>query len=132
MMISMQRTKLQMMCYYDARFNTSMYAGLFNPLTAKPFCTLYSFAAFGELYRLGDEIAVEGSGDGLYAIAATNGDERGILITNIGETKSVTTNLEDGYTVYKIDFDNHMTPVELNYNDFEIAQFATLFLKNKK
>lgn len=132
MMISMQRTKMQVMCYYDARFNTSMYAGLFNPLTAKPFCTFYSFAAFGELYRLGAEVQVEGWGDGLYALAATNGEEKGILITNIGETKSVTTNLENGYTVYKIDFDNHMTPVELNYNDFEIAKFATLFLKNKK
>ena len=129
MMIAMHRTRLQMLCYYDARFNTSMYAGLFNPLTAEPFCTLYSFAAFGELYRLGDEISVEGDGDGLYALAATNGDEKGILITNIGDTKSVTTNLEEGYTVYKIDSDHHMTPVELDYNCLEIAKYQTLFLK---
>ena len=129
MMISMQHTRLEMLCYYDARFNTSMYAGLFNPLTAEPFCTLYSFAAFGELYRMGEEIAVEGADDGLYALAAMGGEERGVLITNIGEAKTVTTDLEEGYTVYRIDFEHHMTPVELDYNDFEIAQYETLFLK---
>ena len=129
MMISMQHTKVSVMCYYDARFNTSMYAGLFNPLTAKPFCTLYAFKAFGELYRMGEEIEVSGAGDGLYALAATNGTEKGVLITNIGEAKTVKTDLDEGYTVYRIDFDNHMIPVELDYNCFEVAQCETLFLK---
>ena len=129
MMIAMQRTKMSMMCYYDARYGTSFYGGLFNPLTTDPFCTLYSFVAFGELYRLGDEVSVEGAGDRLYAIAATNGEENGVLITNTGDPKTVTTNLEDGYTVYKIDFDNHMTPVELDYKNFEMAKCETLFLK---
>ena len=129
MMIAMQRTKMSMMCYYDARFGTSVYAGIFNPLTRKPFCTLYSFVAFGELYRLGDEVEVAGEGEGLYAIAATNGEERGVLIANIGEERTVTTNLEEGYTVYLIDFDNHMTPVELDYNCFKLAENQTLYLK---
>ena len=129
MMIAMQRTKMSMMCYYDARFNTSVYAGLFNPLTAKPFCTFYSFAAFGELYRLGDEVKVDGERDRLYALAAIDGEEKGVLIANIGEAKSVTTNLEDGYTVYRIDADNHLVPVELDYNCFEMAQYETLYLK---
>ena len=78
---------------------------------------------------MGEEIAVEGADDGLYALAATGGEERGVLITNIGEAKTVTTDLEEGYTVYRIDFEHHMTPVELDYNDFEIAQYETLFLK---
>ena len=98
-------------------------------MTAKPFCTLYSFVAFGELYRLGDEVSVEGAGDRLYAIAATDGEERAVLITNTGDPKTVTTDLEDGYTVYKIDFDNHMTPVELDYKNFKMAKCETLFLK---
>lgn len=129
MMIAMQHTKMSVMCYYDARFGTCVYGGLFNPLTAEPFCTLYSFVAFGELYRLGDEVSVEGACDRLYAIAATDGEERAVLITNTGDPKTVTTDLEDGYTVYKIDFDNHMTPVELNYNCFEMAKCETLFFK---
>ncbi len=129
MMIAMHRTKMAMMCYYDARFGTSVYGGLFNPLTTRPFCALYSIAAFGELYRMGTEVEVKGDGDRLYAMAATNGEERGVLIANIGEAKTVTTNLDAGYTVYKIDFDHHMTPVELDYNSFEMAQYETLLLK---
>jgi len=129
MMIAMHRTKMALMCFYDARFDTSVYAGLFNPLTAEPSCTLYSFVAFGELYRMGTEVEVKGDGERLYAIAATNGEEKGVLIANIGDARTVTTNLEEGYTVYKIDFDNHMTPVELDYNCFEMAQYETLFLK---
>ena len=129
MMIAMHRTKMAMMCYYDARFGTSVYGGLFNPQTTRPFCTLYSIAAFGELYRMGTEVEVKGDGDRLYAMAATNGEERGVLIANIGEAKTVTTNLDAGYTVYKIDFDHHMTPVELDYNSFEMAQYETLLLK---
>ena len=129
MMIAMHRTKMSMMCYYDAGFGFSVYAGLFNPITAKPFCTLYSLAAFGELYRMGTEVEAKGDGEKLYAIAATNGEEKGVLIANIGEAKAVTTNLEEGYTVYKIDFDNHMVPVEIDYNNFEMLQYETLFLK---
>ena len=129
MMIAMQRKKVEMMCYYDARFGTCIYAGMFNPLTAEPFCTYYSFSAFGELYRMGSEVSVNGEGNGLYALAATNGEEKGVLITNIGDAKEVTTDLDEGYTVYRIDFDHHMTPVELDYNRFEIAKYETLFLK---
>ena len=129
MMIAMQRTKMSMMCFYDARFGTSVYGGLFNPLTAEPFCTMYSFTAFGQLYRMGDEVEVTGEGERLYALAATNGEERGVLIANLGEAKTVTTNLDAGYTVYRIDYDNHMTPVELDYKSFEMAQYETLFLK---
>ena len=129
MMIAMHRTKMSMMCFYDARFGSSVYAGLFNPLTAQPFCTLYSFVAFGDLYRMGDEVEVCGDGERLYAIAATNGEEKGVLIANIGDARTVTTNLEEGYTVYRIDEENHMVPVELDYNCFEMAQYDTLFLK---
>ena len=130
MMIAMQRTKMSMMCFYDARIGISEYGGMFNPLTWKPFCTYYSFKAFGDLYRLGDEVEVVGEGDGLYALAATNGEENGVLIANpSAEAKAITTNLEDGYTAYLIDFDNHMTLVELDCGSFELGASQTLYLK---
>ena len=129
MMIAMHRTKMSAMYFYDAGFFSGVYGGLFNTLTYQPFCTLYSLNAFGQLYRMGTEVEVTGDGERLYAIAATNGEEKGVLIANIGEAKTVTTNLEEGYTVYKIDYDNHMVPVELDYSSFEMAQYETLFLK---
>ena len=78
---------------------------------------------------MGTEVEVKGEGERLYALAATDGEAKGVLIANIGEARTVTTNLEEGYTVYKIDFDHHMTPVELDYNSFEMAQYETLLLK---
>ena len=56
MMCAMQSAEMDMMCYYDARISTSMYAGLFNPITFEPFCSYYGFKAFGNLYRLGTQL----------------------------------------------------------------------------
>ena len=128
MMIAMQHTKMSVMCYYDARFSASVYAGFFNPLTAKPFCTYYSFVAYGNLYRLGSEVRVDGAGDGLYALAASDGKERGVLITNTGKEKTVTTNLDETFDAYVIDLDRHMTKIDLSKASFTLAQNETLYL----
>ena len=43
--------------------------------------------------------------------------------------KSILNYLKAVIYPYKIDFDNHMTPVELDYKNFEMAKCETLFLK---
>ena len=131
MMIAMHATKMSVMCYYDARFGTSVYGGLFNCLTTEPYCTYYSFKAFGKLYALGNAVDVAGDcgNDGLYALAATDGEKRGILITNIGEKKLVKTNLEPGYTAYLIDEKHMMTEKKLNCRQFTLQQYETLYLE---
>ncbi len=130
MMMAMQETKMSVMCFYDARIGTSVYAGLFNPLTCEPFCTYYSFKAFGKLYALGGQVEVTGdSGDGLYTLAATNGTERGILMTNLGEEKIVETNLERGYTAYLIDEKHFMTKKRINVKNIKLRQYETLYLE---
>jgi len=130
MMIAMHATKMSVMCYYDARFGTSVYGGFFNPLTMEPFCTLYSFTAFGKLYALGNEIEITGdAGDGLYALAATDGNKRGVLITNIGEKKLVKTNLDAGFTAYAIDEKHFLTPKKMNCRQFTLGQYQTIYLE---
>ena len=130
MMMAMQATKMSVMCFYDARFGTSVYAGFFNPLTAKPFCTYYSFLAFGRLYALGNQVEVTGDlGDGLYAMAAKNGEKHGILITNIGIDKQIETNLGRGYTVYRIDEKHHMTKTRVSVKSFKLRRYDTLFIE---
>ncbi len=129
MMMAMQHTKMEMMCYYDARLGTSVYGGLFNPLLCAPFCTMYSFIAFGHLYRLGQEVCVDGVEGDVYALAATNGTEKGVLITNLGEDCIITTDLEPGFQVYKIDVDHLMTRIDVDYGSFSIAKNETIFLK---
>jgi hypothetical protein len=132
MMMAMHDKKVTMMCYYDARLGHSVYAGLFNPLTYKPFCTYYSFKAFGKLYELKNQVEVTGDiTAGLYALAATNGKERGILITNIGEDKEVETNLGKGYTVYAIDEKHFMTKKRLNLKSFKLKKYDTIYVEMK-
>ncbi len=130
MMMAMHETKMSMMCYYDARIDISVYGGLFNPLTLEPFCTYYSFKAFGKLYAMGNQVEVTGElGDGLYAMAATNGTKHGILITNIGEEKEIETNLGRGYTAHVIDEKHFMTKKRISVKNFKLKQYDTLYIE---
>jgi hypothetical protein len=130
MMMAMHKTKMSMMCYYDARIDISVYGGLFNPMTYEPYCTYYSFKAFGKLYAMENQIEVSGDlGDGLYAMAATNGHERGILITNIGEEKEIETNLGRGYTAYRIDEKHFMTKARVSVKKFKLKKYDTLYIE---
>ena len=130
MMIAMQDTKMSVMCFYDARFSTSVYAGLFSPMTEQPFCTYYAFKAFGKLYALGNQVKTTGSDkDGLYALAATDGKARGVLITNIGEDKTVETDLGSGYTAYRIDEKHMMTKTRISTKSIKLKKYDTLYLE---
>ncbi len=130
MMIAMQGTKMSVMCYYDARFGTSVYAGFFNPLTEQPFCTYYAFKAFGKLYALGGAVEPTGTGDGVYALAATDGKSKGGLIANIsGEEKTVETDLGSGYTAYRIDEKHMMTKTRVSTKAIKLKGFDTLYLE---
>ena len=130
MMMAMHATKMSMMCYYDARVGISVYGGLFNPMTYEPYCTYYSFKAFGKLYAMEDQIEVTGDfDDGLYAMATTNGKEHGILITNIGEEKEIETNLGRGYTAHRIDEKHFMTKVRVSVKKFKLKQYDTLYIE---
>lgn len=82
MMISMQKSSLDSAMFYDARFGTSIYGGMFNPLTAKPFKAYYSFVAFNELYRLGTEITADCDTEGVYALAATDGKTAKLMLVS--------------------------------------------------
>lgn len=82
MMLGMHRSHTYMLCYYDKRLDASTYGGFFAPLTREPVCTYYSFAAFGELYSLGKEVSSESEDKEVYAVAATDGVRKAIMIAN--------------------------------------------------
>lgn len=82
MMLAFQNTPLDSAMFYDARFGTSVYGSMFNPLTAEPFPTYYAFKAFNELYRLGEQVEVEIDGEGVYALAAKGNGKACILLAN--------------------------------------------------
>lgn len=120
MMCAMQNTGTEILCYYDARIGTSYYGGMFNPLTRKPFPAYYAFAAFNELYQLGNQVeSVLEPGDtcdagekkqilsngmnDLYVLAAERDGCEAVLFANASEEDvEVLTNLETDMDIYCI------------------------------
>ena len=91
-MLGSQNTEVDMLMIYDARFDGSLYSALFLPSIKHGAPKLshgyYTFAAFSSLYKLGTQVALEGTEDGVYAVCATNGRKNALMISNIsGEDK---------------------------------------------
>ena len=118
MMLSMQNSHADVLCYYDARITASAYGGFFAPLTYEPVSTYYSFAAFGKLYALGTQVEsyVECEDKGFYAVAASNGRKNAVMLVNqTGKTQELTfegVDLSDAH-VYKID-QKHLMSIAFN------------------
>ncbi|MBE6667768.1 MAG: hypothetical protein E7607_05625 [Ruminococcaceae bacterium] len=118
MMLSMQNSHADMLCYYDTRLVASVYGGFFAPLTYEPVSTYYSFAAFGKLYALGTQVesCVECEDKGFYAVAASNGRKNAVMLVNqTGKTQELTfegVDLSDAH-VYKID-QKHLMSIAFN------------------
>lgn len=127
-MCAMQGTKMDMMCYYDARVGVSVYGGLFNPLTCKPFCTYYGFKAFGELYALKNQVECIEDRKGIYAIAATDGNTDAVLISNLGDDTQISTNL-DGFDVYLVDEEHMLEKIEMDSLNIVIKKYQVMLLK---
>lgn len=131
MMCAMQNTEIKLMCYYDARIGVSVYGGLFDPLTTKPFCVYYSFKAFGELRKLKNQVKCDIEGEGLYAAASTDGSRKCVLIANTGDDKVLTTDLEADMTVYLIDEEHHFEKTDLGPQNLPINKNQVLFISKE-
>ena len=131
MMCAMQDSETDMLFYYDARIMASRYCALFNAYTGKPSCTYYSFMAFHELYALGNQTQCICEQEGVYAVSATDGEKKAVLIVNaLEESVEITTNLSGDFTAYLLDETHHLTPVALNAEAFELKAYQVLLLKN--
>lgn len=82
MMLAMQNSPLDSAMFYDARYGTSIYGSMFNPLTAKPFPTYYAFPAFNELYKRGAQADVQCDAENVYAAAAVKDGDGYVVISN--------------------------------------------------
>ncbi len=130
-MLSQQYKKTYMMCFYDARIGTSVYGGLFNPLTFEPFCTYYSFKAFGELYMLGTQTECDTGMEKVYAAAAKDGEKKAVMISNLsGGDKLITFDLTSDFTVELIDEDHFLTKTELNPSRFTLKNDQVALIRN--
>ncbi len=127
MMLQMQDTPLQMLMYYDAKLHASPYGGMFNPINCRPFCLYYSFKAFGEMYLLGRQAECIVEEEKLYAVAATDGVKKAVMISNIGEEQTLTTNLE-GFEVYLVDESHNLERVDWDSSEFTLKPYQVVYL----
>lgn len=81
-LISMQNSPVDIGMFYDARCGTSIFGGLFNPMTLRPLKSYWAFPAFNELYRRKDQVEAESDTEDLYVAAAAGDPEGAVLIVN--------------------------------------------------
>ena len=133
MMCAMQiHSKTDILCYYDARVGLGVYGGMFHQISLKPLPVYYSFAAFGELYRLGTQIACDyEKTDGVYALAAEGEGKRAVIFANsTKEDIAVETNLSPSMTAYAIDEEKNLDLALVNPKKFTLKAGTVLLLKN--
>ncbi len=95
MMLMFQNEPVDTAMFYDAGFGLSNYRSLFHPMTQEPVPAYYAFPAFNALYRRGDQVAVSGEEENVYAAAAWGGDGC-VVVTSIHPEKAVPLTLDLG------------------------------------
>ncbi len=131
MMLAMQHKKTDMLMYYDARYVClSAYGGFFDPNTYQPSNVYYAFRAFGDLYALGNEVECTCEADGLYALAAADGEKRAIVLSNLGADTEIKLALPSGFSVYLLDCDNMLTKTEWDPNAFTLRENTVVLIRN--
>jgi hypothetical protein len=130
-MIGMQYKKTDMLMYYDSRFAAiSAYAGLYDVATLEPSCVYYSLKAFGELYTLENQVECALGKDGVFAVAAKNGDKEMVILSNLEDDIVIETELSQDFSAYLIDKDNFIVKTDLNPKEFTLRKNDVIVLKN--
>jgi hypothetical protein len=131
MMIALHDTPTDMCMYYNF-YGHSGYCGPVNPLNFTPFKAYYSFYAFGQLYALGKCAECTSDTEKVYALAATDGEKRGVIIVNNkGEAIDVTLNAGDlsGAKVYATDEENDFSEVPVSPSQLSIPAYGFVFIE---
>jgi len=124
-----QKSKLDMLMYYDARpcgFN-----GLFEIYTNKPLKSFYTFKAFDALKQLGNSVYSESDED-VFTIASTNEKEKAVLISRFNDEDETPSKL------IELELDN-MTdgkPVKVDYylldNEHDLELIRSEYFSSSK
>jgi hypothetical protein len=66
----------------------------------------------------------------MYALSATDGERKSVVITNIAESVEIETELTEDFAVYIIDENNLFERTELNPKKFTLAENTVAVIKN--
>ncbi|MBQ7934745.1 MAG: hypothetical protein IJ333_00105, partial [Clostridia bacterium] len=92
---------------------------------------LYGFEAFGELHLLGNQVKCDCEEESLYAMAATNGDKKAVLIVNHSEqNRDISLNVDHTFAAHLIDETHALEKTEFNPVFFPIKANQIVLVKN--
>ena len=132
MMIALHDTPTDMMMYYNF-FAHSNYCGAVNPLNMEPFKAYYAFYDFGKLYSLGKRVKCETpTGERVFAIAATDGNKKALVIVNHNNDKEICVNVsgfEEGATVTVTDENHTFDNIEANLSSLTLGANAIALIE---
>ncbi|MBQ2891192.1 MAG: hypothetical protein IJE44_06075 [Clostridia bacterium] len=135
MMLKMQDTTIDMLMYYNGTIDIGNYSGMFDPLRHTPFKTYYTFVAFNELYKLGNQVKISETEDGMCCVAATDGDKKAVMMNNRANKQTVKIELgcEDKFDLYRLnsEMDLEKTGEILSGDEISIENFETILLMSK-
>ena len=82
MLLTLQNAPVDAAMFYDARIGLSEYGSLFDPISHTPYADYDAFVLFGRLRALGTQVQCTHDVPGLYALAAADGREGGVMLVN--------------------------------------------------
>lgn len=130
-MLAMQHKKTDMLMYYDSRYVAlGAYAGFYDVTTYEPSCIYYAFRAFGDLYALGSEVACHGASEGVYALAAANGEKQALLLSNVGEDTEIETALSSNFHILLLDREHFLTETDWDPERFTLPKNTVVMIRN--
>ncbi|MBQ9132328.1 MAG: hypothetical protein IJX62_07655 [Clostridia bacterium] len=130
MMIALHGTPTDMCMYYDMRY-WSGYCGAVDPVSLEPFPAYYAFYGFGALYALGKQVECCVDGEGIYALAATDGKKKRLLLVNAND-RAVSVNISgisQGAKIYTLDSTHHFEEVSADPNAMTVEANAIVMLE---
>ena len=129
MLLGQQNEPVDMLCYYDSRYNGGPYGGFFHPITHQPTSVYYAFKAFGQLFEMGTQAEALSDTKGLYAIAACSNGKKALMIANITEEDQlIQTNLQGG-TIYLIDEEHHLDVIQGDAATIPLLKDQTVYIE---
>ncbi|MBQ2891198.1 MAG: hypothetical protein IJE44_06105 [Clostridia bacterium] len=132
MMLEMQDTTVDMLMYYNGTIDVGNYSGMFNPLTHEPFKAYYAFAAFNELYKLGNQVKVSEKAEGISCVAARNGNKKVAVLNNRAEkqTVKIKSDCQDKFSLYRLnaEFDLEKAGELSSGDEIALEKFETVML----
>ena len=82
------------------------------------------------LYKMGNQASLECDSKKVFALAATNGEEYSVLITNVsGKEETVAVNVDSDFRAYLIDEEHMLTPIDITPDSFTLEENQVILLK---